>query len=221
MVHVAAGGVGLVAGAIALSATKGAPLHRQSGLLFVYAMLTMSLTGAAIAAFAGVPGSVVAGLLAAYLCATALLTVRSRTAFSRRLDIAAMLVALSLAIAAAALGVDTLSLPGGSRDGQPAQIYFVFGTVALLAGLGDTHVVRSGALRGARRLARHLWRMCFALWIATASFFLGQAQVIPKPIRIPGLLVLPVLAVLVIMFYWLWRVGVRKSLRGMVGVGAP
>ncbi len=34
------------------------------------------------------------------------------------------------------------------------------------------------------------------------------------------LLALPVLAVLVTMFYWLWRVRVRRSFRGMVGVRA-
>jgi hypothetical protein len=63
--------------------------------------------------------------------------------------------------------------------------------------------------------------MCFALFIAALSFFIGQAHVFPKPIRIPGLLVLPVLAVLVTMLYWLWRVRIRRSLRGIVRVSAP
>ena len=80
--------------------------------------------------------------------------------------------------------------------------------------------MRSGALRGTARIARHLWRMAFALLIAAMSFFLGQAKVIPKPIRIPGLLALPVLAVLVTMLYWMWRVRLRRSLQGMVRIGA-
>jgi hypothetical protein len=62
--------------------------------------------------------------------------------------------------------------------------------------------------------------MSYALLIAALSFFIGQAKVIPKPIRIFPLLVLPVLAVLVTMLYWLWRVRVRRSLRGFVGVTA-
>jgi cobalamin synthase len=66
-------------------------------------------------------------------------------------------------------------------------------------------------------VARHLWRMCFALFVAALSFFIGQAKVIPKPIRIYPLLALPVPAVLVTMFYWLWRVRFRRSLRGIVG----
>ena len=74
-------------------------------------------------------------------------------------------------------------------------------------------MTQSGALRGAPRLARHLWRMCFALFIAALSFFIGQAKVIPKPIRVSGLLAIPVLAVLVTMLYWMWRVRVRRSYR--------
>ena len=50
---------------------------------------------------------------------------------------------------------------------------------------------------------------------AEISFFFGQAKVIPEPIRIMPLLGLPVLAVLVTMIYWLWRIRVRKSLRGL------
>jgi uncharacterized membrane protein len=45
-IHVVAGALALVFGYVALYAVKGAPLHRTSGILFVYAMLTMSLTGA-------------------------------------------------------------------------------------------------------------------------------------------------------------------------------
>ena len=67
------------------------------------------------------------------------------------------------------------------------------------------------ALRGTPRLRRHLWRMCAALFIATGSFFLGQAQVFPAPIRDSGLLPVPVLVVLGAMLYWLWRVRTRRT----------
>ena len=48
-VHVVAGATAIVAGFVALYARKGARVHRGSGTVFVYAMLTMSLSGAAIA----------------------------------------------------------------------------------------------------------------------------------------------------------------------------
>jgi len=45
---------------------------------------------------------------------------------------------------------------------------------------------------------------------------LGQAKVIPKPIRIFPLLMVPPLIVLAVMFYWLWRIRARRVLRGLV-----
>ena len=63
--------------------------------------------------------------------------------------------------------------------------------------------------------------MTFALLIAAFSFFLGQAKVIPKPIRIIPLLMIPPLIVLAALLYWLWRIRFRRSLRGIVIVHAP
>jgi putative ABC transport system permease protein len=70
-------------------------------------------------------------------------------------------------------------------------------------------------------LTRHLWRMSFALLIAAMSFFLGQAKVFPQPVRIYPLLALPVLAVLVTMLYWLWRVRARRSSPVAIPVSMP
>ena len=126
-----------------------------------------------------------------------------------------MLAALAVGLTSLTFGVEAIAA-GGKRNGMPAFPFFMFGVVGLLATAGDVRMIRSGALRGASRLARHLWRMSFALFIAALSFFIGQAKVFPGPIRIPGLLALPVLAVLATMLYWLWRVRVRQSLRGIV-----
>jgi len=74
----------------------------------------------------------------------------------------------------------------------------------------DVRMMARG-IQGAHRIARHLWRMCFALFIAATSFFLGQtqgspAQVFPEPLRQGAVLAIPVLLVLLLMFYWLARV---------------
>jgi hypothetical protein len=58
-----------------------------------------------------------------------------------------------------------------------------------------------------------------ALLSGYAAFW-GQAKVIPEPIRIIPLLSVPVVAVLVTMLYWLWRVRIKRSLRGIVGATA-
>lgn len=211
ILHIIAGGLGLLAGFVALFTAKGGELHRKSGRLFVYAMLTMALTGAIIAALQSVEASVIAGLLAAYLVTTALATVLPAPAWSRWRDLALMALALAIGTSSLALGFETLASPTRKMDGIPAPIFFMFGTVGLLAGLSDIRIIRSDALRGAARLTRHLWRMCFALWIAAMSFFLGQAQVFPKAIRIPALLLLPPLSVLLVMIYYLWRLRRRAS----------
>jgi amino acid permease len=90
---------------------------------------------------------------------------------------------------------------------------FFLGSVALLAALGDIRMMLAGGLEGAHRIARHLWRMCFLLFIASGSFFLGQAKVIPKPIRIFPLLAIPALLPLVLLLYWLARVLFTKWYR--------
>ncbi len=218
VLHVIGGGLGLALGAVALYAAKGARLHRKSGRLFVYAMLTMSLTGAAIAALTGVETSVIAGLLAAYLVITALTTVRPPAAGTHWLDLGAMLMGLAIGLAGSTLGFESLGRGESMRDGMPVPVLFVFGAIALLASGSDVRMMRSGRLQGARRLARHLWRMCFALFIASASFFLGQSNVFPEPLRITPVLMVLALAPLAALVYWLWRVRLSRARRGFVGV---
>jgi uncharacterized membrane protein len=216
-VHILAGTVALITGFVALYAAKGGILHRKSGSIFVYAMLGMCVLGfvLAVGRKAAPAVNVPAAMLTAYLVITGLTTVRPPAGGSRWLDRGGMFVALTLGVTNLRFGVEAVA-NGGRRDGIPAFPFLMFGVIALLASALDLRMILQGARTGASRLTRHLWRMTFALLIATMSFFLGQAKVIPKPIRIPALLALPVLAVLVTLFYWLWRVRIRRSLRGIV-----
>lgn len=219
--HIVAGGLGLLSGYVALYAPKGARTHRRSGMLFVAVMLAMTSTGFLIAVWRdSAPAvNVPAALLTGYLVATGLTTVRPLSAaVARWLDPALMLLALGIGLVCSSFGVEAIAT-GRGRDGMPAFPFLLFGVVGLLASALDLRMIRAGGLRGAARLTRHLWRMCFALLIAAMSFFLGQADELPAALRIPPLLALPVLAVLVTMLYWLWRVRLRRSLRGVVLAG--
>ncbi len=218
-IHILAGALGLVAGYTALAAAKGAPLHRRSGMLFVYGMLVTAVAGTGIAVSRGVAPAlnVPAALLTAYLVITALTTVRPIRGLGSRLGAGGlMLLALAVGLICLWLGIEAAGSPDGTgRDGMPAFPFLMFGVVGTLAAAGDFRVIRASPLQGTRRLVRHLWRMCFALFIAALSFFVGQARIFPEPIRIRPLLAMPVLLVLVTMGYWLWRVRVRRSLRGI------
>jgi uncharacterized membrane protein len=204
-IHVAAGGLAIVLGAVALSVKKGGTLHRRSGLLFVSAMLVMGLS-ASMLGFRESPTdpNVGAGLLTAYFVGTALTTVRPVSAWTRLIDAAALAVAVVLGLGGLVRGVEAFNTP----DGVPFQMHFFLSTVIMLAAAGDVRVMRLGPARGRPRLARHLWRMCFALFIAAGSFFSIRervATVLPEPFTTAPMRALPILLLFGAMFYWLWR----------------
>ncbi len=200
LVHIFAGSLGLASGAVALLALKGAKLHRKSGTIFVYAMLVMSASGAVMAARQPTMVVVMAGVLTFYLVLTALLTVRRPVLESHWTDAVGMLVALTVGVAGIAFGFEALGDISGKKDGHPAATYFIFGAVALLAALGDARMMLAHRIQGAQRIARHLWRMCFALGSGTMVAEAASQR----------LLAIPALMVLSTMFYWLARVWVMQ-----------
>jgi hypothetical protein len=206
-IHIVAGGLALILGAVALLARKGARLHRRSGQLFANAMLVMGIT-------ASVLGNIGGGLMSAYFVVTALTTVRPVTAWTRWVSVSALIVAIVLALGSMDKGFKAFASPGGVLNGVPFFMLFFIGTVMALAAAGDVRVMWSGPLRGGPRLARHLWRMCFALFIAAGSFFSVQARVakiLPEPFTTPAMRILPIALVFIAMFYWLWRVRGRRN----------
>ena len=90
-IHIAAGGLALVLGAVALSVKKGGTIHRRSGLLFVYAMLVMG-------ASASILGNVGGGLMTVYFVGTALTTVRPVSPWTRRINVAMLMVPVGFAL---------------------------------------------------------------------------------------------------------------------------
>jgi hypothetical protein len=210
LVHIITGLLGLVSGAVALYALKGGKVHRKSGIIFVYTMLLMSGTAVVLSVMKPQRISIAAGLLTFYLVTTALLTVRRPAQGFNWIDAGAMLVALTAGIIGFKFGFEGLNSPTGTLDGDPAVAGFIMGGVALLAVFGDVRMMLRRGTEGKYRIVRHLWRMCFALWIAAASLFLGQPQVFPETIRKSFLLVVPPLMVLLVMFYWLARFLVKR-----------
>ncbi|MDP1979369.1 hypothetical protein [Undibacterium sp.] len=217
-IHIIAGLIAISSGAIAMFAAKGSPLHRKTGTMFTVSMLVMTASAAIISLFLRtdhVTG--VAALFTAYLVCTSWL-VTKRTVQENRV------VLNGFAFAAAMLGVYALSLwfhflkdpTTLITKNSPPQTLMVFGALSLLCSALDFRMLWTGQIAGAHRLVRHLWRMCFAMLIATASFFTGQMQVFPKIVRQSTLLGIPILAVpvllvLVVMLYWMGRTLARRK----------
>ena len=210
--HISAGTLGILSGAAALSVGKGERLHRAFGTVFFFSMLTVSALALYLALFvppissgaAPPSASVSVGILTIYLVATAWMTVRRKDGSVGLFEKGAFLVALGVASALLIFGLHAASIPT-ARPGDYVP-YFVFASFAAFAAAMDLKVILRGGVSGAQRIARHLWRMCFALFFAAAFFFLGQQQVFPKIMRGSPILVVLALAPLVLMIFWLFRV---------------
>lgn len=216
--HFAFGALALGSGFVALLAAKGGRWHRAAGVLFVGSMCAMGASAAVVAAIEGKWSSAVMGVFAAYLVLSAHAAVGALPLFGRR----AWTVGLALLGSAVALGqwaIAALALasPKGAFDGIPAGMALFIALVGTGAAAGDARLLRgSGGPQGTRRIARHLWRMCFALFVASGSFFLGQMKFIPEALRSIPVLVLLTLAPLLALAYWMWRVRVRRGTAGLL-----
>ena len=62
LLHIIAGLLEPTSGTVALSAPKGAKLHRKSGIILVYAMMVLSASGAVMAALIPERISMIAGI---------------------------------------------------------------------------------------------------------------------------------------------------------------
>jgi uncharacterized membrane protein len=215
--HVATGLVAFAAGFIALGVRKGGKWHRKSGTVFGYAMIATGLTASGIAAYEGKP-TVIGGALTAYLVFTGWSTVKPFAGAGR--GVATALAALAFALAAVeyAFAFSAFGRPGNHIDGVPAGMMFFLATIILLAAIGDVRMIRAGGIQGTRRLARHLWRMCFGLFIATGSFVaqLVMMQFMPGWMRSVPVILMLAAGPLVVLVYWMWRVRLRQNVRGLM-----
>jgi uncharacterized membrane protein len=223
-IHIAAGGLAIILGAVALSVRKGGTIHRRSGLLFVYAMLVMGVTASILSLLEGRDvGNVFAGVLTAYFVGTALTAVRPVSPWTRRINAIALTVAVVLAVGCVFGGMRLINTPGRDSGGVPFRtagvMSLIIAAVLAMAAAGDVRAMRFGLPRGGPRLSRHLWRMCFALFIAAGSFFSIRervATILPEPFTTGPMRALPILLLFGAMFYWLWRVRGRRPLPVLV-----
>lgn len=222
LAHILGGIVGCAAGFAAMFSRKGGRLHRRAGDVFVIAMLVMASSGALIAFMKGQRFNILAGTYTVYLVSTAWLIGRRRDNETGRLDVA-LLVLVGAEVVAATYWAST----------RPKSIggYVAFAVLGALAGSSDVRMLLRGGYTRAQRMLRHVWRMGFALFIATGSFFLGtsgdpvmkkiglRATLFTKEVRATHLPMVPVLLVLVMTLYWIWRVKFTDLYKKRGGTG--
>ena len=221
--HVCSATVGLVSGFLAMVLRKGSGLHGAAGTVFFVSMLCASGAGGILAGFIHPNhGNVMGSTLTFYLVATAWVAAKRREGKPGLFDWAALLFGLGVAAAGATWGFAAAASPTGSKDGYAAGFYFVFGSIVLLFAVSDLRMIVRGGVFGPKRIARHLMRMCMALLFALLSFYPGQGtRFLPAWLRATNLPYVPHVLVAGAMFFWLYRVAVRKRVPrgGATGVG--
>ena len=213
IVHIAAGSLGILSGAAALSVRKGERLHRGFGTVFFGAMLVMAATGAGLAMVQPHTPTVIVGVLTFYFVATAWAAARRKIGLGVFERFAFLLPAATAAVLIL-FGFQAInSATGKFADLPPLPYFLVAGFVAFIAAL-DLSVVVRGGVSGPHRIARHLWRMCTALTFGAGFFFLGQQEIFPAFLQGSPILFLPELAPLCLMLFWLVRVLFTRAWRG-------
>ncbi len=226
VVHIWAGIFALPSGTAALVFRKGSLRHVLAGKVFVASILTMAVAAVYLAIVKHQSSNIGAGLLTFYLIGTAWLTAKRKDGETSRLDWIALLIPLALGILTWMNGIRVVHSGASSQDGVPVGMMFFMGSVMLLAAAGDVRMLVWGGLFGTQRIARHLWRMCFGLFIAAGSFFLGGnnrplrllsaaglGQHLPQALFSIGLYLVLTILPLVLLIFWLFRVRLANTYR--------
>jgi hypothetical protein len=179
--HICGGTIGLFSGTAAMIFRKGSPRHVAAGRIFAVSMLLMGIAAVPLAVLNHDPNNISGGIFTVYLIGTAWLTMRRSENTTSRLDWLVLLIPLILGIRSWIIGLMVLRSGATSLKGVPVGMILFMGSVMLLAAAGDVRMLVRGGLIGRSRISRHLWRMCFGLFIAAGSFFLGPSN---RPFRL-------------------------------------
>jgi hypothetical protein len=227
LVHICAGSIGLLSGTAAMFFRKGSPRHILAGKVFVAAMLIMAVGATYLGIVKNQPSNTGGGILTFYLVGTGWLTARRREGVTSRMDWVALLIPLAMGIFTWVNGVEVLRSGATSQNGVPVGMSFFMGTICMFAATGDVRMLLNGGVFGVRRISRHLWRMCFGLFIAAGSFFLGPSnrplrllstvgvgQHLPSAMFSTGLYLFLSILPLILLIFWLVRVRFLKTFNG-------
>ena len=215
ILHVIAGTIALFAGIVAVSSRKGAGAHLVAGTVFFVSMLAMAAFAdyLAIAIPEQIPNLFI-GTFTIYLVATGWLTVRRKERSVGIPEKVALLVILCLCLPFAVLSFQLATgLKPSFKSATPFEgpvrvAIYSFTFLVTMAAIGDVRLVRTGGATGARRIGRHLWRMCLGLALAAGSAFTtGLPRLLPKTVDIPLILLfIPQWSLRVLMIFWMIRV---------------
>lgn len=211
VIHIIAGSVAILSGVAAMAARKGrSGFHPQAGNCFFVSMLVMAGSAAVLTYWEPDPLSMLNGIVVMYLVATSWMAVRGHGQGWRRYEWAVLPVGAACSVALIVLGILATQSEQGI-GGFSAEPFFVFGSIGILAVVFDLNYLLRADVDQRQRIARHLWRMCYAYALAATAFFLGQQDDVFFFMAGSPLLFVPTLGTVTFMVFWLVRVRFAKN----------
>ena len=206
IIHIGGGIVALCAGTFAIAARKGSHPHKRVGYVFVGGMLTMAAPGGVVSYLADKPFDVMSTWLTAYMVLSGWLSFRCATK-----SVAIGLMVIGGGCFMGYLLVEFYAVLTNVRaTDAPTGAGYVFATVLGLALYGDfKHQTNVRSSR--QKTIRHLWRMCFGLFIASGSFFGARPHLFPDWMQTYGILLGLSVAPVVVMAYWRFELRLRTD----------
>jgi uncharacterized membrane protein len=216
ILHITGGSIGILFGYAAVLVAKGEQLHRRFGKIFVSGMTLMAMAAIYLASWLTAlkpmeQANIPIGLTVLYLISTSWMAVGRPPGITGTFEKAAFATALAISTTFLFWGV--LARAPGGYDGYRASFYFVLGGVVALFAAFDLRAIVRGGVEGSARIARHLSRMCTAWFIACVSFFFGQQKVMPEGMQGSKLLLIPAVAPLGFLLFWMIRVRIGNRFK--------
>lgn len=114
--------------------------------------------------------SFVNGILLCYFVCTAWMAVKRKSGTIDRFEWFAFVVALVIIGMLANFALEASQSPNGKLSGFGAKEFYFFAFVTSIAATLDLKMIINRGITCNQRIVRHLWRMCFPMFMATAAF---------------------------------------------------
>jgi len=215
LIHLIAGSIAIIAGFASLMVPRNSSQHKVAGNTFLLSILMLGITSVYVAYTRTIMLSLVNGVFICYLSSTSWMAIKRKAGSTGYFEKVALGTVIGVAIMLIKFGLQAAESDSGKLSGFGPQVFYFFATIAIIAAIADIRMLCLGGLKGKQRIIRHIWRMCFPMFMATAAFFLGQAKLFPEPLRRIELLAVPVALVILFSGYWLFRVKFTKFYQGL------
>ena len=160
----------------------------------------MLISGGIAGALKGSPEDVFLAALVFYTVSTGWLAARPRQPAIEILEYLALTYIVIL-------GLGALSMDPGRDQTTESGVYKFDAVIAFMFAAGDIRNISLKGMKGAHRLARHVWRISFSLVWAALAFGDKIIKMLDSTIdQMPYVVALPATLVICLMFYWLLRI---------------